>query len=85
MASGVYTQEFESICCACYLPECIEFQDVSWKRNVCPLRIAKRLKLTAQQGKDLSEIARLRQYRPELFLRMATIQAERNLIVAGTV
>jgi hypothetical protein len=81
MTSGIYTQEFEEICTTCYLPDCIEFGKGA--RNVCPLRIVKRLKLTAQQGKSLSEIARIRQYRPELFLRMAEIQAEWNLIPVG--
>ena len=83
MSSGIYPLEFEQICTTCYLPDCIEFQDVSWKRSVCPLRIVKRLNLTAEQGKNLSEIARVRQYRPELFLRMAEKQAEWNQIPVG--
>lgn len=83
MASGVYTQEFETICTVCYLPDCCEFIEGPGKRNVCPLRIVKRLKLTADQGKQLSKVARYWGYRPELFLRMAEITAERNRIGAG--
>ena len=85
MASGVYSQEFETICTVCYLPDCIEFSSGPGKRNTCPLRIVKRLKLTADQGKQISEIARLRQYRPELFLKMAEQWAERNLVPVGGV
>ncbi len=92
MASGVYSLEFETICTVCYLPDCCEFAiglaetpsaRPQAKRNICPLRIAKRLKLTAAQGKRLSEIARFRQYRPQLFLKMAEIQAQWNLIPVG--
>lgn len=84
MASGVYTQEFETICVVCYLPDCCEFTEGPGKRNVCPLRIVKRLKLTAAQGKQLSQVARHWQYQPELFLRMAEITAERNLLQVGS-
>lgn len=80
MASGVYTLEFETICCHCYLPDCVE---ISGQRNICPLRIIKRLKLSADQGKQLSIVARHWQYKPELFLRMANQQAEWNRIPAG--
>ncbi len=82
MASGVYSLEFEKICTVCYLPDCCEF-DPGAKRNICPLRIVKRLKLTAGQGKRLSEIAGVWGYKPELFLRMAQQQAEWNLIQVG--
>lgn len=83
MTCDVYALEFEQICCVCYLPDCIEFQNVSWKKNVCPLRIVKRLRLTAEQGKQLSQVARIRGYRPYLFLKMAEITAERNLLAVG--
>ncbi len=83
MASGVYSLEFEIICTVCYLPDCCEFGERAGKRNICPLRIAKRLKLTAAQGKRLSEIARFRQYRPALFLKMAEIQAQWNQVPVG--
>jgi hypothetical protein len=83
MARDTFSLPFEQICITCYLPDCCEFSNRGGKRDVCPLRITKRLGLTANQGKALSDIARLRQYRPALFLRMAERQAEWNQIVVG--
>lgn len=79
MPSGIYPYAFERICHYCFLPECCELgRQRGGKDNVCPLRITKRLGLTAQQGIDLSRIAEARQYKPHHFLRMAELQAERN-------
>jgi hypothetical protein len=87
MPYGIYSEEFETICLYCYLApdKCIEVDTgaIGRLRGICPIKVAKRFKLEARQAKQLSEIARLRQYRPELFLRMAKQQAERNLIVVG--
>lgn len=77
MTSGIYSQEFEAICTVCFLPDCIEFEAAP-RRNICPLRIVKRLNLTANQGIQLSQVAQVRRYEPGHFLRMAEITAERN-------
>jgi len=81
MAATIFPIALEqAICPACYLPVCIE--DVR-RQGVCPLRICYKLKLTAGQGKALSEIAGHWGYQPKHFLRMAELQAERNLIQVG--
>jgi hypothetical protein len=81
MATSTFPRHLEqAICPACYLTECIER---TGQKGICPLRITYRLKLTAEQGKTLSEIARHWGYQPHHFLKMAEITAERNLIQVG--
>jgi hypothetical protein len=86
LASGVYPTEFEEICRHCYLdPElCPEwmYRPTTEQYAVCPLRVAVKHKLSAIQGKQLSETARLRGYTPEKFLKMVRITVERNQLAA---
>jgi hypothetical protein len=88
MASGIYPLAYEQICLSCYLDPglCPEFADKSTaeQKAICPLRAAIANRLSAIQGKRLSEIARLRGYTPETYLKMVRITVERNQI-AGTV
>jgi hypothetical protein len=88
MASGIYPLAYEQICLSCYLPDesCPEFVDKPTveQKAICPLRAAIANRLSAIQGKQLSEISRLRGYTPDKFLRMVQITVERNQI-AGTV
>jgi hypothetical protein len=84
MTCDTFPLEYEQkICTACFLPVCVEFTNRGPKANVCPLRISKQLKLTADQGRRLSRVAQIRQYQPAEFLRMAQVQAERNQIPVG--
>jgi hypothetical protein len=84
MACDKSPLEFEQkICTVCYLSECVEFMERGKKSNVCPLRVSRQLKLTADQGRQLSRVAQIRQYQPGEFLKMAQKQAEWNQIPAG--
>jgi hypothetical protein len=88
MPSGIYPLAYEQICLSCYLDPglCPEFvnKPTAEQETICPLRAAIANRLSAIQGKQLSEISRLRGYTPDKFLRMVQITVERNQI-AGTV